>query len=168
MLFRSHCIQQLQTFAPKVAEFEKAGISLIAVSTDNLEDLKKSHERYKKDGVFPFPLVSDDGLVAFKQYQAFDDFEKVPLHGTFLIDGEGRLRWQDIGAEPFMDANFVLKESKRLLFPHQIEEVAEPVPLYDDRPVDALKPLNSFPSPTVTPPPATPMVNPPRTNVTGG
>ncbi len=166
-----HCIQQLQAFAPKVAEFEKAGISLIAVSTDNIEDLKKSHERYKKDGVFPFPLVSDDGLAAFKQYHAFDDFEKAPLHGTFLIDAEGRIRWHDIGAEPFMDANFVLKESRRLLFPSQIEEVVEPVPLDDNRPVDALTPLNSFPTPTVTPPTATPMVtptaSPPKPNVAG-
>ena len=158
-----HCAEQLQAFAPRLAEFEKAGISLVAVSTDNLEDLKKSHERYKKDGVFPFPLVSDDALAAFKQYHAYDDFEKVPLHGTFLIDGEGRIRWHDIGAEPFMDVNFVLKESRRLLFPNQIEEIAEPVPLDDNRPVDALTPLNSFPAPTAAP--ASPAARP---NVTGG
>ena len=166
-----HCAQQLQAFAPKVAEFEQAGISLIAISTDSPDDLKKSHERYKKDGVFPFPLVSDAGLVAFQQYQAFDDFEKVPLHGTFLIDGDGKIRWHDIGADPFMDANFVLKESRRLLVPGQIEEVAEPLPLDDDRPADGLTPLNSFPSPppTATPPTATPATAPaPKPNVTGG
>ena len=146
-----HCVEQLQAFAPKAVEFEKAGISLIAVSTDSVIDLKKSHERYKTSGTFPFPLVSDEAFVAFKQYHAFDDFENVPLHGTFLIDGEGRIRWLDIGAEPFMDAGFVLKESKRLLYPGIIEEVAEPPVLDDDRPANALDPLNRFPTPSAAP-----------------
>ncbi len=173
-----HCVQQLQAFAPQTVEFEQAGISLIAVSTDSLEDLKKSHESYKKDGTFPFPLLSDAGLAAFKQYHAFDDFEKVPLHGTFLIDAEGRIRWLDIGAEPFMDANFVLKESKRLLFANLIEEIPEPAVLDDDRPANALTPLNVFSTPSAAPtavpaaaPAAAPSAAPKpadKPNVTGG
>ncbi|MEO8495164.1 MAG: hypothetical protein ABI614_08840, partial [Planctomycetota bacterium] len=47
--------------------------------------------------------------------RAYDDFEKKPLHGTFLIDSHGMVRWQDISFEPFMDADFLLKESQRLL-----------------------------------------------------
>ena len=36
----------------------------------------------------PFPLLSDASLEVFKQYRAYDDFEKQPQirHGTFLID----------------------------------------------------------------------------------
>ncbi|MDB5342225.1 MAG: alkyl hydroperoxide reductase/Thiol specific antioxidant/Mal allergen [Schlesneria sp.] len=147
-----HCAEQLQAFAPKTAEFEQAGISLVAISTDNPTDLKKSHESYQKDGTFPFPLVSDDAFVAFKQYHVFDDFENVPLHATFLIDELGRIRWHDIGAEPFMDVNFVLKESKRLLFPNQIQEVPEPPILNEDVPADALDPRNVFPAPSVPTP----------------
>lgn len=109
-----HCAEQLQAFAPKADDFADAGISLIAVSTDDREALVKSHENYK-DGEFPFPLVSDDKLEVFKKYRAFDDFEETPLHGTFLIDGEGLVRWQDVSYEPFMQADFLLKESKRLL-----------------------------------------------------
>jgi hypothetical protein len=45
----------------------------------------------------------------------YDDFENQPLHGTFLIDGEGNVRWQDISYEPFMDHQFLLKEAQRLL-----------------------------------------------------
>jgi hypothetical protein len=37
------------------------------------------------------------------------------LHGTFLIDGRGRVRWQDICYEPFTEVDFLLKESMRLL-----------------------------------------------------
>lgn len=164
-----HCIEQLQAFAPKTAEFEKAGISLIAISTDSLDDLKKSHERYK-GGVFPFPLVSDDNSVVFKQFRVFDDFEKVPLHGTFLIDAEGRIRWHDVGAEPFMNVDFLIKESRRLLSPNLIDEVIDPIPLDDNRPADALDPLNIFPAPAPAPAASpAPMPTPPvKASVTGG
>jgi hypothetical protein len=30
------------------------------------------------------------------------------------VDGQGRIRWQDIGYEPFSDADFLLEEAKRL------------------------------------------------------
>jgi alkyl hydroperoxide reductase subunit AhpC len=59
--------------------------------------------------------LGDPGLDVFKDYLAQDDFERMPLHGTFLIDGEGKIRWQDIGPEPFMETKFLLKEALRLL-----------------------------------------------------
>lgn len=131
-----HCVEQLNTFAPKTKEFVDAGISLVAISTDNIEDLKQKVDDYTMDdqtkeflannlesflgatkgqSVFPFPLLSDAGLEIFKAYRAFDDFEDQPLHGTFLIDSAGLVRWQDISYEPFTDPDFLLKESKRLL-----------------------------------------------------
>jgi hypothetical protein len=54
-------------------------------------------------------------LKVFKQYRAYDDFEQQPLHGTFLIDRQGLVRWQDISYEPFTEVEFLLRESKRLL-----------------------------------------------------
>ncbi len=45
----------------------------------------------------------------FKNYRAYDDFEKMALHGTFLIDGMGKMRWQNIGFEPFMHVKFLFK-----------------------------------------------------------
>lgn len=109
-----HCAQQLQAFAPMTAEFEQAGISLVAISTDDAEGLKKSLDNYKQ-GNFPFPLLSDSPLQIFKSFRAFDDFENKPLHGTFFIDSNGLVRWQDIGHEPFQDARFVLNEARRLM-----------------------------------------------------
>ena len=35
----------------------------------------------------------------------------MPLHGAFLIDAAGLVRWHDIGYEPFMDPKFVLEEA---------------------------------------------------------
>jgi len=104
----------LQAFAPKYEEFRKAGIEIVAVSSDNVEDLKISHDNYDPKG-FPFPLVADHELKVFKAYRCYDDFENLVLHGTFLIDAQGLVRWQDISFEPFMNVDFALQESKRLL-----------------------------------------------------
>jgi hypothetical protein len=51
----------------------------------------------------------------FKQWRAFDDFERTPLHGTFLVDGAGMVRWSDISYEPFDKPEYLLEECKRLL-----------------------------------------------------
>ena len=66
-------------------------------------------------GKLPFPILADPRLEVFKAFRAYDDFERAPMHGTFLIDGSGRLRWQDIRFEPFRDPAFLLAEAQRLL-----------------------------------------------------
>lgn len=119
-----HCAEQLQELAPLTSEFEQAGISVIAISSDDVTGLDLSEENY--DGEFPFPLVANPSLDVFKSFRVYDDFEGVPLHGTFLIDGNGRIRWQDISYDPFMDIEFLLKESKRLLAQDEVGTVANP------------------------------------------
>lgn len=109
-----HCAEQLQAFAPRTTEFEEAGLGMIAISTDSPKTLKQSIENYDEVGL-PIPLVSDEPLNVFKAFRVYDDFEDQPLHGTFLIDGNGKVRWQDISYEPFMDPGFLLAEAKRLL-----------------------------------------------------
>ena len=108
-----HCAEQLQAFGPRVGDFEDAGIRMIAISSDNRSDLAESFKNY--DGDLPIRLASDASLEFFKAFRAYDDFEAQPLHGTFLIDKKGKIRWQDISYEPFMDHEFLLNESKRLL-----------------------------------------------------
>jgi peroxiredoxin/tetratricopeptide (TPR) repeat protein len=108
-----HCLEQLTTFEPLVPQFAAAGISLVAVSTDPVDGLIKTAESSKLSA--DVPVVSDQELKVFKAYRAFDDFENVPLHGTFFLDGDGLVRWQDISYEPFKDARFLLEEAKRLL-----------------------------------------------------
>jgi len=39
----------------------------------------------------------------------------MPLHGTFLVDGNGKVRWQDISYDPFTELKFLATESRRLL-----------------------------------------------------
>ena len=111
-----HCVEQLQALAPKVEDFREAGLEIIAVSTESRPELAKALASYEEEGdSIPFPIVADPELATFRAYRAYDDFEKVPLHGTFLVDGSGDVRWQDVGHEPFTKIDFLIKEAKRLL-----------------------------------------------------
>jgi peroxiredoxin len=111
-----HCIQQLNAFEPLAKEFEAADIALLAIGTDTPPDLGRAWQAAEREGrPFPFPLASDAGLDAFRRYHCYDDFEQKPLHGTFLIDARGRIRWRDVSHEPFTDTAFLLAEAKRLL-----------------------------------------------------
>jgi peroxiredoxin len=109
-----HCAEQLKKFGPKVKEFEQAGLQVVAISSDDQAGLKTSLDNYK-EGPMPIQLLSNADLSVFKAYRCHDDFEKKALHGTFIIDGRGLIRWQDINYEPFMEVDFVLGEAKRLL-----------------------------------------------------
>ncbi|MBI3854330.1 MAG: peroxiredoxin family protein [Planctomycetes bacterium] len=114
----AHCVQQLGKFSAQEEDFRKANITIVAVSSETREQL--SQQRAAKGAApYPFPLLADPALKVFKEYRCYDDFEKTPLHGTFLVDadrtGRVRIRWQDISYDPFMDAPFLLAESKRLL-----------------------------------------------------
>jgi peroxiredoxin len=111
-----HCQQQLAAFAKKAGEFKEAGLSVVTVSTDDQAGVRKSVESFGSGGAaFPFLMLADPKLDVFRSYGAFDDFEQIALHGTYLIDGNGLVRWNDVSSEPFMNADFLLSEAKRLL-----------------------------------------------------
>jgi peroxiredoxin len=111
----SHCIEQLNAFGPMTKDFADAGINLLAVSTEKSDELFKTYALAKAADGFPFPILADPTLATFKAYRAYDDFETMPLHGTYLIDADGLVRWQDISFQPFTNAKWLLTESKRLL-----------------------------------------------------
>ncbi|HZU34498.1 MAG TPA: peroxiredoxin family protein, partial [Gemmataceae bacterium] len=108
-----HCVEQLSAFAPMVDRFRQAGIALVAISIEPASGLKRAYRLSKLAA--DVPVLSDHSYKTFKAYRAFDDFENVPLHGTFFIDGHGLVRWHDISYEPFTDVTFLLTEAKRLL-----------------------------------------------------
>ena len=110
-----HCVEQLVAFAPAYDEYRAAGIDIVTIGNDTVADLRDSFGDDPNDTGYPFPVLSDAEMEHFRRYRAYDDFEDLPLHGTFLIDGTGRVRWQDVSFEPFMDWEFLLEESQRLL-----------------------------------------------------
>ena len=112
-----HCVEQMQAFAKAAADFEKAGIQLVAVTLETPQAAAgiRAKLNLKPDQPLPFPILSDSSLEAFKKVRAHDDFENENLHATILIDTAGKQRWQDISWEPCKDAKFALEEAKRLL-----------------------------------------------------
>lgn len=110
-----HCVQQLRVFEPMAAAYAKAGLPILAFSTDTPIGVAETVNLGKEGGALPFPIFSDSTRGAFKAFDAYDDFENKPLHGTFLVDGNGQIRWQHISYEPFMKVDFLLEEAQRLL-----------------------------------------------------
>ncbi len=106
-----HCMQQLQTFGKELDALKALNTEVVAVSTDDLEttrELKNNPDKIK----FSMPMLADDKLEVFKAYRAFDDFEGQPLHGTYLIDAKGMVRFQRISADPFLDTDFIKTEAR--------------------------------------------------------
>lgn len=108
-----HCAEQLRKFSPEVDRFREAGIEVIGVSSETPQSLAEGLKRYDRE--MRISLASNASMDVFKSFRCFDDFEGQPLHGTIFVDGNGRIRWQDIGHEPFMEPDFLLREAKRLL-----------------------------------------------------
>ena len=118
------CLSQLEKFRAARAAYRKAGIEMVAISSDEVKTLalRLGHTEEKTEEArrtFPFPVLADPGLEAFRSYHVFDEFEGGPMHGTFLIDPEGRILWSDIGHEPFNHAGGLLEEAMRLLPDHE-------------------------------------------------
>ena len=109
----AHCMQQLQEFGKEVEALKKLDTDVVAISTDDLVASKAL--KSNKDGIkFPMPILPDPKLDRFHAYRTHDDFENVPLHGTFLIDSKGFVRFQRISADPFLDVDFIKKETARV------------------------------------------------------
>lgn len=108
-----HCIEQLRSFAPLKQDYEQAGVTIVAVSTDSVAGLKETFEVTGAESAIPFQLVSDEALTAFRDFGAYDVRDQKPLHGTFLISPEGQVVWHNIRREPFMATRALLDEILR-------------------------------------------------------
>ena len=84
---------------------------------ESSKEIAEALKDFSDEGDFPIRLLANPQLDVFKQYRAFDDFEDMPLHGTFLLDAKGKIRWHDISYEPFLKPDFLLKEAQRILPP---------------------------------------------------
>lgn len=111
----THCMEQVNAFAKVAPEFDKAGITLTAVTLEPMSIAGRLVEQMTDKKLPPFPVLCDPSREAFKAFRAHDDFENEALHAAALIDAKGRLRWLDVSWEPFTDTAFLLAEARRLL-----------------------------------------------------
>ena len=106
----AHCLEQLQAVAKRKDDFEKRNVAVLAISSNKPEDNADS----VKLKPLPFRLLSDDRFENSKRFLSYDDFERLELHSTILIDAKGRVRWAQRGGDPFTDFDSLLKELDRV------------------------------------------------------
>jgi peroxiredoxin len=100
-----HCMDQLRTFDPMAPRFAKAGARLVAVSADGPDGVAKTFASLESEPVqrpFIFPVLADAERRAFAPWGVMDQFYGDAIHGVFVLDGAGRLRWRHLGVEPYM------------------------------------------------------------------
>ncbi|MEM8711234.1 MAG: peroxiredoxin family protein [Planctomycetota bacterium] len=110
-----HCVEQLQALAPEAERFTRQGIEIVAVGTQKPDELRPSLGPDPATTGYPFPVLCDPDLEQFRAYRAFDDFAEVALHGTYLIDGRGRILWSDISHLPYMDIALLAENCRTAL-----------------------------------------------------
>ncbi len=113
----AHCVAQLADLDPKVPNFRDAGIEVVTIGTDDLNQVRAARQAADENGVDPlhFDVLCDPKGEVFKQWGVWDEFSNEALHGSFLVDAKGRILWQDISVRPFEESDWLLAESKRLL-----------------------------------------------------
>jgi FtsP/CotA-like multicopper oxidase with cupredoxin domain/peroxiredoxin len=102
-----HCARQIALLAKREAEFKKLGMPILAVCPD--EVAPEVVRLLKEKAGVSFPLASDPKLEVFRAHGCLDD---EVLHGTFIVDASGMVRWQSVGEEPEMNIDKVLIAAK--------------------------------------------------------
>ena len=89
--FSGICTGELCELRDNIAAFQQAGVHLAAISCDPMFSLRAWAEQ---EG-YAFDLLSDfwpHGAAA-RAYGVFDEGAGIALRGSFLVDGDGILRW---------------------------------------------------------------------------
>jgi peroxiredoxin len=113
----AHCQAQLVELEPKAPKVRAAGIDVVTIGTDDANQVLAARQAAYENGIDPvhFEVLCDPAGEVFKRWGVWDEFAGEALHGTFLVDGEGRVLWQDVSVRPFEDSDWLLAECRRLL-----------------------------------------------------
>lgn len=112
-----HCMDQLRTFDPYTSRFNKAGARIVAVSVDGPEGVAHTFASLDSEPTrrrFAFPVLADAERRAFASWGVMDEFYGDAIHGVFVLDANGRLRWRHLGVEPYMMVADVLAAVEEL------------------------------------------------------
>lgn len=110
------CTTETAAFRDLYSQFKKAGADLVGISADSVA----SHEKFKAKLQLPFELLSDVELTVCNLYQVY---KEKTLYGrkymgiersTFLIDGQGKLRYEWRKVKVPGHAEAVLAEARKL------------------------------------------------------
>jgi FtsP/CotA-like multicopper oxidase with cupredoxin domain/peroxiredoxin len=93
-----HCSEQLTVLAKEAAHFRALGVEIAAISPRWPREAEV--KSVSKQLGIEFPLLADPTLAAFRSYGCYD---QQPLHGLFLLDVSGQVRWQSVSVEAETD-----------------------------------------------------------------
>ena len=98
-----HCSEQLSALAKATPEFRALGVEIAAISPQwpTHDEVRAASKRL---GIV-FPLLADPTLSVFRLHGCH---EEQPLHGVFLIDPDGQVRWQSVSEQPETDSQRLL------------------------------------------------------------
>jgi alkyl hydroperoxide reductase subunit AhpC len=85
------CPTEIREFNKQLGEFQKLGAEVVGCSVDS----KFSHKAWdeKELGGIKYPILSDFNKEIANRYGILDDRVNAAQRGTFIIDGEGVLRY---------------------------------------------------------------------------
>jgi FtsP/CotA-like multicopper oxidase with cupredoxin domain/peroxiredoxin len=108
----SHCVEQIRGLLRDARAANAPGAEIMAVSSRQIGSLPKALEVL---GASPldkkFHLVVDQNHQAFRDFGCFDTG---PMHGLFLIDKVGIIRYRYVGETPFDDTKAAVECLRKL------------------------------------------------------
>jgi peroxiredoxin len=111
----NHCVGQLFALGDDIAKFHDLGAEVVAISPDSSEETSKKFAKY---GAFAFPVLSDPDNKVATAWSVFaprtPTTPEILLHGTFIIDRSGVVRWYHYRREPFTDNAALLLELAKM------------------------------------------------------
>ncbi|MDR0945054.1 MAG: peroxiredoxin, partial [Bifidobacteriaceae bacterium] len=90
--FSGICTGELCTLRDNIKDFQASGVKLVAISCDAMY----AQGAFAKAENYDFTLLSDfwpHGAAA-KAFGVFNDEMGMAVRGTFLLDAEGKVRWE--------------------------------------------------------------------------
>lgn len=97
------CNEQLQAITAEFQSFADLGVHVVAVGLDPVDVIRGPLEARP----YPFPVLADPELDVFREYGCYSAH---PLHGLFLLDAQGLIRWQSVSWTPFMNLDLLRSE----------------------------------------------------------
>jgi peroxiredoxin len=98
----NHCVSQLFDVNEDIERFREMGADVVAISPDAAGTTLL---RYKEYGRFNFPIIPDVNKQISRSYGVYTpakgDNPEDSMHGTFVIDQAGIVRWVRTGTAPF-------------------------------------------------------------------
>jgi peroxiredoxin Q/BCP len=86
------CTRQMCSVRDRWEDYQATGAEVVGISTDSIE----SHRKFAEHHELPLRLLSDVGGQVSALYGAKSIFPGRTARSVFVIDAEGKLRYQDV------------------------------------------------------------------------